>query len=266
MYMSEVNASRRKFHLLYKTTCLITGRYYIGVHSTNDLNDGYLGSGKRLRLSIKKHGKANHRFEILEDCSDQGRKFLIAREKFVVNHDLLKDPLCMNLREGGNDAPIDRPCMEETRRKMSESAKIHRAWLKANGLPQPNGGGRTGQPHTPETKAKLSVAIKGKTKGRIQSPEERERRRQAQLNRSPEAKALTAQKLSEVGRKNKGKVLSEETRRQISESLTGNIPWNKGKTVSEEARRKMSESAQRRVQRQREAGTFTGFCTLRGNQ
>lgn len=38
---------RIKYHYLYKTTNLITNEFYIGVHSTYDLKDGYLGSGKK---------------------------------------------------------------------------------------------------------------------------------------------------------------------------------------------------------------------------
>ena len=47
-------------HYIYKTTCNVTKRYYIGMHSTTNLEDGYLGSGKRLRYSIRKYGKENH--------------------------------------------------------------------------------------------------------------------------------------------------------------------------------------------------------------
>ena len=32
-----------KFYFLYKTTCIPSNRYYIGMHCTNNLNDGYLG-------------------------------------------------------------------------------------------------------------------------------------------------------------------------------------------------------------------------------
>jgi hypothetical protein len=70
------------------------------MHSTNDLNDGYVGSGKILRYSIRKYGLENHRFEILEHLSD--RKSLFLRESEMVNQDLLSDPLCMNLRYGGD--------------------------------------------------------------------------------------------------------------------------------------------------------------------
>ena len=86
-------------HYLYKTTCIITGRYYIGMHSTSNLEDGYLGSGKRLRYSIRKYGKENHVREILEFFDS--RELLIEAEERIVTADLLQDKMCMNLREGG---------------------------------------------------------------------------------------------------------------------------------------------------------------------
>ena len=38
---------------------MLNGKYYVGKHSTNNLNDGYIGSGDRLRKSVKKYGKEN---------------------------------------------------------------------------------------------------------------------------------------------------------------------------------------------------------------
>lgn len=90
---------RKQIHYIYKTTCNITGRYYIGMHSASKLDDGYLGSGKRLRYSFKKHGKTNHTKEILEFL--ESRQALKDREIQLVNEDLLTDPMCMNLKPGG---------------------------------------------------------------------------------------------------------------------------------------------------------------------
>ena len=47
------------YYFIYKTTNLINGKYYIGQHHTEDLNDGYLGSRKSFyssyqEISVKK--------------------------------------------------------------------------------------------------------------------------------------------------------------------------------------------------------------------
>ena len=91
---------QKKYHYIYKTTCLITNRFYIGMHSTDNLEDGYLGSGKILGYSRRKHGDENHKKEILEFLNS--RDELKTRERELVNEELLKHPLCINLKYGGN--------------------------------------------------------------------------------------------------------------------------------------------------------------------
>ena len=54
----------KKFYI-YKTTNIITHKFYIGMHRTDNMNDGYLGSGVILKRSLKKYGKENHIKEIL---------------------------------------------------------------------------------------------------------------------------------------------------------------------------------------------------------
>jgi hypothetical protein len=87
------------YHFIYKTVNLVNNKFYIGMHSTSNLEDGYIGSGKRLWYSIKKHGRENFKMEILEFLPD--RNSLKEREKEIVNSDLLKEELCMNLKIGG---------------------------------------------------------------------------------------------------------------------------------------------------------------------
>ena len=89
----------KKFHFIYKTTNLLSGKYYIGMHSTDSLEDGYLGSGKRLRYSINKHGAENHVREILEFVDS--REELKKREKEIVSLDEIAKENCMNLTVGG---------------------------------------------------------------------------------------------------------------------------------------------------------------------
>ena len=89
----------KKFNFIYKTTNLLNENYYIGMHSTDNLEDGYVGSGTYLWRSIKRHGKENHSIEILEFLDD--RESLKSRERELVNEETLTDLMCMNLRIGG---------------------------------------------------------------------------------------------------------------------------------------------------------------------
>lgn len=103
----------KQYHFIYKTINLLNEKYYYGMHSTNDLNDGYLGSGKRLRRSINKYGKENHKREIIEFLPD--RKSLIEREKEIVNLNEIAKENCMNLIVGGKGGFISKDGVKKGR-------------------------------------------------------------------------------------------------------------------------------------------------------
>lgn len=166
---------QKKYHYIYKTTNLINGKYYIGMHSTNDLNDGYVGSGKRLWYSIKKYGKENFKCEILEMLPD--RSSLKEREKELVNEDLLNDKKCMNLKHGGDGGFVN----EEHRMKFHKAGgravllmfhEIHK--IKMSGDPEYRErviiklrGNKSfaGKSHSEESKKKIGFANSKKQKG-----------------------------------------------------------------------------------------------------
>lgn len=109
---------QKKYHYIYKTTCLLNNKFYIGMHSADNLNDGYLGSGKRLWRSINYHGKENHIKEIIEFC--ENREALKKREKEIVNEQLLSEKLCINLQLGGGGGFIDENHMMKTSKRGNE--------------------------------------------------------------------------------------------------------------------------------------------------
>jgi len=117
----------KSFFYIYKTTCKVTGRYYIGMHATSNLEDGYIGSGRRLKYSIQKHGLENHTKEILEFLPNQQE--LVNREIQLVNEDLLKDPKCMNLMKGGEGGFIS---VEQQRRRAVAAGKAMAKKLKTD--------------------------------------------------------------------------------------------------------------------------------------
>ena len=64
-----------KYNYFYKITNNINGHYYYGIHSTDNLDDGYMGSGSILNYAYKIYGIENFTKEIIkffenrEECS-----------------------------------------------------------------------------------------------------------------------------------------------------------------------------------------------------
>ena len=89
----------KKYHYFYKITNIINGHYYYGVHNTDNIDDGYMGSGVRLRLAYKKYGIENFTKEILKyfDTSDEAFTY----ESNIVTENLVKDIECYNCELGG---------------------------------------------------------------------------------------------------------------------------------------------------------------------
>jgi len=73
----------KKFNYIYKTTNLISGKIYVGHHSSNIKNNSYLGSSETLKADIKSIGKENFSKYILEFCKYEE---LSNREKFWIEY------------------------------------------------------------------------------------------------------------------------------------------------------------------------------------
>jgi hypothetical protein len=89
----------KKYHIIYKTTNLINQKFYIGAHSTNELNDGYMGSGFNLSAAFKKYGKQSFIKEILHIFDKPSLMF--DKEKEIVSPSFLERVDVYNIVEGG---------------------------------------------------------------------------------------------------------------------------------------------------------------------
>lgn len=86
-------------HYVYQITNNINGKYYLGAHSTENLDDGYMGSGKLIIAAIKKYGVENFTKTILEFFDT--REEALAKEAELVTREEVDDPNCYNIKGGG---------------------------------------------------------------------------------------------------------------------------------------------------------------------
>jgi hypothetical protein len=89
----------KKFHIVYKTVNLKNKHIYIGAHSTDYLEDGYIGSGYKLQEALSKYGKENFKREILHvyDCPLK----MFEKEKEIVNEEFIRRRDVYNIVTGG---------------------------------------------------------------------------------------------------------------------------------------------------------------------
>jgi len=177
--MSNIKENK-KYHFTYKTTNLINGRYYLGMHSTNKIDDGYLGSGKRLYYELNKYGKENFKIEILNYFNL--REDLVQGEINLITDEDLKNLNCLNLSKGGcggihNEehyrkfvkGPKNLTSWNEKQKELRKDPE----WVKWLAIKTTMGQKKIGfnyktfigKTHTPETIKKMKESRKGQSNG-----------------------------------------------------------------------------------------------------
>ena len=126
----EKYVEQRKYHYLYKIENLVNGKYYYGIHSTDNLEDGYMGSGTYLKKAYDKYGIENFKKTILEFLPD--RTSLLKREREIVNDYEIKNAACYNVTLGGGSQYTFLTFEEQQikNRKSWETRKLNENWKK----------------------------------------------------------------------------------------------------------------------------------------
>jgi hypothetical protein len=108
----------KKYHFIYRITNQINGKIYIGVHSTNNIEDGYMGSGLYLRKAQKVHGVENFKREIIYNCKTREEAMMLEAE--IVDFEYLQRNDVYNLIIGGGTGGY----IKKDRAIYSKSIKI----------------------------------------------------------------------------------------------------------------------------------------------
>lgn len=99
MLVQSAHLLNTSMNYLYQITNLINNKIYVGVHKTNDIDDGYMGSGTVIVSAIQKHGIAHFRKDILEFFDTY--EAALAKEAEIVTDEFLLREDVYNLRRGG---------------------------------------------------------------------------------------------------------------------------------------------------------------------
>lgn len=120
-------------HYIYKITCLcgsLAGHYYIGKRTQRAEGERYYGSGSVIKKYYKKYPPVEGETIIKEILEfNQSQKENSRREKEILGDLFKNDPLCLNLKRGG-EGGCAFTLSEETRRKMSQSRMGRVSWNK----------------------------------------------------------------------------------------------------------------------------------------
>lgn len=214
------------YHIVYLTTNLVNQKIYVGVHSTYNLDDGYLGSGNRIKYAIKKYGKENFRRDILYYCLTFDESLDL--EEMIVDDVFLQRDDTYNLGRGGRGNKVHtdeaklkmkRTFTDEHRKKLSESHKGKKLsdshknsiGLSNKGLVQNNKSHKKYWRDLGYSEDEISIIMK---EFRSYEVSDETKKKIGDANRGRKWSEESKEKI-------KGRVITDEARRKISESLKG---------------------------------------------
>ncbi|QYC51063.1 homing endonuclease [Klebsiella phage vB_KpnM-VAC66] len=150
-------------HIIYKITNLANNKIYVGAHSTEDINDSYMGSGVAIKAAQRKYGIDKFIKEILHIFDT--REEMYEKEREIVNLEFVNNPHTYNMGIGGDGGPMlgmfhseekKQEISKITKERMTDEVKSRLSKLKK------------GKPQSEESNRKRSETLKAKyMNGRI---------------------------------------------------------------------------------------------------
>lgn len=119
------------FYYMYEIRNNLNGKIYVGVHKTNNMNDGYMGSGKIIKNAIKKHGIDNFTKVIIETFENS--ELMYAKEKQIVSEKFVDRNDTYNLAVGGSGGSILQNRKSWPKGKSHSSETIEKMRISATG-------------------------------------------------------------------------------------------------------------------------------------
>jgi len=201
---------------IYLITNLINSKRYIGItkYSLEERFSQHVKRGFILTEAIKKYGKEKFSIELIEEVESAERVYEL--EIFYIKKYNTKAPNGYNLTDGGDGIFGWQPS-DEYRQECSERAKELHKNKKV---------GMYGKIHNEETKRKMSQASKG--------------------NKNCLGRILSEETKLKISASNKGKIISESTKKKISENhydISGEKNPMYGKKHSPETIEKIRQKA-----------------------
>ena len=183
------------FAIIYKTTCLINGKIYIGqriIRNQNNLDRWYLGSGTHLKRALNKYGTENFKRDIICKIMYNNQALLDKLEEFFIKKynstdlNIGYNILSGTANEFGSGSPMKNPIVVE-----KVFAKLR---------------GRKGAKRSKQARTHMSEAAK-------KSWEDKERRKKASRRMKKMMTETHKKHLSEL---KKGIKFTDEHKRNIS--------------------------------------------------
>jgi len=158
----------KKYHYIYKIKNKLNNKFYIGRHSTDDLNDNYPGSGSALTKAREKYGNENFEKRILCFCDSFDE--LCEMERYLVSKFLVARKDCYNLKRGGSGEEYSWNANKKFTEKQKKNMKGRKSWnegLKLKPLTEDHkkkiSNKISGITRSDEYKKKMSESLKGRT-------------------------------------------------------------------------------------------------------